>query len=57
MNERVNKFWLAGDKYIPQMHLKQHNLLIVPADYLLKAKKKYKNLKKQEIQSIFTKMN
>ena len=57
MNERVNKFWLAGDKYIPQMHLKQHNFLIVPADYLLKAKKKCKNLKKQEIQSIFTKMN
>ena len=57
MNERVNKCWLARDKYIPQMHLKQHNLLIVPVDYLLKTKKKYKNLKKQEIQSIFTKMN
>ena len=23
MNERVNKFLLAGDKFMPEMHLKQ----------------------------------
>ena len=22
-NEMVNKFWLAGDKFMPKMHLKQ----------------------------------
>ena len=24
MNELVNKFLLAGDKFMPEMHLKQH---------------------------------
>ena len=24
MNELVNKFILAGDKFMPEMHLKQH---------------------------------
>ena len=57
MNEIVNKFLLAGDKFIPEMHLKQPDLLIVLVDHLLKTKKDLKNLKKQEIQSIFTKMN
>ena len=23
MNEIVNKYWLAGDKFLPEMHLKQ----------------------------------
>ena len=35
MNEIVNKFLLAGDKYMTEMHLKQPNLLIVLADHLL----------------------
>ena len=50
MNEIVNKFLLAGDKFMPEMH-------IVLVDRLLKIKKEFKNLKKQEIQAIFTKMN
>ena len=32
-------------------------LLIVPADHLLKTKKEFGNFNKQEIQTIFTKMN
>ena len=51
MNEIVNKFILAGDKFMPEMHLKH------PGFILLKIKKEFKNLKKQEIQAIFTKMN
>ena len=47
MNEIVNKFLLPGDKY----------LLIVLVDHLLKTKKEFENLKKQGIQTIFTKMN
>ena len=35
---------------MPEMH-------IVLVDRLLKIKKEFKNLKKQEIQAIFTKMN
>ena len=61
MNEIVNKFLLAGDKYVPEMHLKQLvnlvNLPTVLVGHLLKTKKEFKNLKKQEIQTIFTKMS
>ena len=44
MNEIVNNFLLTGDKF----------MLV---DHLLKTKKEFKNLKKQEIQAMFTKMN
>ena len=57
MNERVNTFLLAGDKFMPEMHLKNQDLLVVLAGHLLKTKKEFKNLKKQEIQAIFTEMN
>ena len=63
MNEIVTKFLLAGDKFIPEMHLKQPtalgkpDLLTVLVDDLLKTKKELKNLKKQEMQTTFTKMN
>ena len=52
MNKK-NKFLLAGDKLMSNMHLKQAVLL----NYLLKTKKRYKNLKKQEIQDMFTQAN
>ena len=39
MNEIVNNFLLAGDKLMPEMHLKQPGLLIVLVDHLPKAKK------------------
>ena len=60
MNEIVNTFLLAVDKFMPEMHLKQprftlvHLVLVV---HLLKRKKGLKNLKEQEIPVIFTKMN
>ena len=57
MNKVVNKFLLAGDKFMPEMHLKQRDLLTVLVDCLLKTKKEFKNLKKQEIRAIFTKMS
>ena len=58
MNKIVNKFLLAGDKFMPEMHLKQPGFTrIVLVDHLLKIKNELKNLKKQEIQAIFTKMN
>ena len=55
MNEVVNKFLLAGDKLMPEMHLKQPGLIVL-VDHLLKTKKEFKHLKKQEIQTIFTYM-
>ena len=42
---------------MPQMHLKQPGLLIALADHLLKTRKVFRSLKKQEIQTILTKMN
>ena len=57
MNEIINKLLLAGDKFMPEMHLKQPGFIIVLVDHLLKTKKEFKNLKKQDIQAIFTKMN
>ena len=57
MNEMVNKFLLAGDKFMPEMHLKQPGFTYSAFGDLLKTKKEFKNLKEQEIQTIFTKMN
>ena len=57
MNEIVNKFLLAGDKFMPEMHLKQPGFTYSACRTFSKKKKEYKNLKKQEIQDIFTKKN
>ena len=57
MNKVVNKFLLAGDKFMPEMHLKQPGFTYSACDHLLKTKKEFKNLKKQEIRAIFTKMS
>ena len=56
MNEIVQKILLA-DKFMPEMHLKQPGFTYSVVDHLLKIKKEFKNLKKQEIQSIFIEMN
>ena len=56
MNKIVNKFLLAGDKFMPEMHLKQQKLTYSACGPFTK-NKEFKNLKKQEIQAIFTKMN
>ena len=55
MNKIVNKFLLAEVKLMPEVHLKQ--LSFTYSVYLLKINKELKNLKKQEIQAIFTKRN
>ena len=55
MDEIVNKFLLARDKFMLEMHLNSLDLTTVLVEHLLKAKNKYKNLKKQEIQHIFIK--
>ena len=61
MNEIVNKFLLAADKFMPEMYLKQSGFTYIACGPFTKNKKKkkkeYNNLKKQEIQDIFTRMN
>ena len=56
MNEIVNKFLLAGDKFMPEMHLRQPGFTYSACGPFTK-NKEFKNLKKEEIQAIFTKMN
>ena len=44
MNEIVNKFLLAGNKFMSELHLKQAGFFIVLAELLQKTKKELKNL-------------
>ena len=57
MNEIINKFLLAGDKSMPEKHLRQPGFTHSTCGPFTKIKKEQKNLKKQEIQDIFIKMN
>ena len=57
MNEIVNKFLLAGDKFMPEMHLKQPGFTYIACGPFTKNKERIQSLKKQEIQAIFIKMN
>ena len=57
MNEIVNTFLLADDKFMPEIHLKQPGFTYSACGPFTKTRKEFKNLKKQEIQVIFTKVN
>ena len=57
MKEIVNNFLLASDNFMSEMHLKQPGFNYSACVPFTKNKTKIKNLKKQEIQAIFTKMN
>ena len=50
MNNIINKFLLAGDKFMPRMHLRQSQLVYSTCEEL-------KNLNKQVILVIFIEMN
>ena len=57
MNEIINKFLLVSDKFMPEMHLKQPGFIYSACGPFTKNKKGFRNLKKWEIQAIFTKIN
>ena len=58
MNELVNKFLLAGDKRMPEMHLKEPGFTYSVCEPFKKEQRKNKKIKKkQEIQDIFMKTN
>ena len=57
MNQIVNKFLLTGDTFTPEMHLRQLQFTYSACGPFSKNKKELKNLKKRDIQTIFTKMN
>ena len=53
MNEIVNKFLLAGDKFMHEMHLRQPGFIYIACGPFTKKKKESKNLKEQGIHYIF----
>ena len=57
MNEILNKFLLTGNNFMPEIHLKQPGFTCSTCRPFTKNKEKIQNLKKREIQIIFTKMN
>ena len=57
MNEIINKFLLARDKFVPEMHLRQPGFTYSACGSFTKDKEIVKNLKKQVIQNIFMQTN
>ena len=59
INEIVNNFLLADDKIMPEVHLKQPGFTYSACGTYKKQRKnkEFKNLKKQGVEAIFTKMN
>ena len=57
MHDIINKVLLAGDKFMPEMHLRQPGFTYSTCGPFTKNKKEYKSLNKLEIQDIFTEMN
>ena len=57
MDEIVNKLLLASDKFLPDTHLKQPGFTYSTCGPFTKNKERIQKLKKQEMQTIFTKMN
>ena len=56
MYKIANKFLLAGDKFMPEMHLKQPGFTYSAFDWFTKNKERLTNFCRLEIQILFTKM-
>ena len=46
MNDIINKFLLAGDKFMPKMHLRQQQFTYSPCGSFTKHKKRIQKFKK-----------
>ena len=57
MNEVFNRFLLAGDEFVQEMHLRQPGFTYSACGPFTKNKERIQNLKKQEIHIIFIKRN
>ena len=57
MNNVINKFLLASDKFMPEMHLRQPQFVYSACGRFPRHKKELKNLNKQVIRVIFIEMN
>ena len=57
MNDKINKFLLAGDKFMPEMHLKQPGFAYSTCGPFTKTKQRIQRFVETKIQNTFTKMN
>ena len=57
MNEIIVKFLLVGDKFMPEMHLKQPGFTYSACGPFTKNKERIESLCKLEIRILFIKMN
>ena len=57
MNEIGNIFLLAGDKFMPEMHLKQLDFTYIACGSFTKNKERIEKFMQLEIQVLFTKMS
>ena len=57
MDEIVNKFLLAGDKFMLKIHLRQPIFTYSACAPFTKNKERIQKFKEQEIHDIFSKMN
>ena len=57
MNSVINKFLLAGDKFMLERHLRQPQFTYSAWDHLLSINKELKSLKKLVIKTLSIKMN
>ena len=49
MNRIINKFLLTGEKFMPELHLKQPGFTYIACGPFTKIGKEFKNLEKQVI--------
>ena len=57
MNDIVNKFLLAGDKFMPEMYLEQLGFTYSACGPFTKNKERIEKFMQKETQTLFTKMN
>ena len=57
MNEIINKFLLAADKFIPELHKIQHKFTYSACGLFTKNKERIQKFKEKEIQDVFIKTN
>ena len=57
MNEIADNFLLAGDKFMPQIHLIQPRFTYSTGGPFTKNESRIQNLKKQQIHKMFIKMS
>ena len=57
MNNVINKFLLAGDKFMPEMHLREPRFVYSACGPFTRHKERIKKLKKLVIRVIFIEMN